>query len=34
VNISMVKGRVRLVGTDLSGANPQRMRLRIVYSKL
>ena len=34
VNISMVRGRVRLVGTDLSNTDPQRIRLRIVYSKL
>ena len=34
VNPSPVKGRVRLKGGDPAGINPQRMRLRIVYSKI
>ncbi len=35
VNPTIVKGRVRLIGnTGHSDANPHRMRLRIVYSKL
>jgi hypothetical protein len=34
LNPSIVKGRIRLVGTDPSATDPQRVRLRIVYSKL
>lgn len=34
INSSIAKGRVRLIGTDPSGTNPQRIRLHIIYSKL
>lgn len=34
VNSSIVKGRVRLQGTDLTATDPHRIRLRLVYSKL
>lgn len=34
VNPNLVTGRVRLQGGDPTGTNPQRMRLRIVYSKI
>lgn len=34
VNPSIAKGRVRLHGGDPTRTNPQRMRLRIIYSKI
>jgi hypothetical protein len=34
INTAVGPGRTRLHGGDVTGANPRRMRLRIVYSKI
>jgi Domain of unknown function (DUF4270) len=34
INTAVGPGRARLHGGDITGANPRRMRLRIVYSKI